>query len=182
VSNDNDGADISGTATEINVTNSQVAYNELNGIESGSQNTKIVIEGCSCSHNGQDGVAHGGADCTVSHTSLDDNGRYGAMLGATNTVTGCHVCNNVDNGVHIGTVDDVSVTGNIVLANGGHGIYSNGDDGIITANRCSGNTSIGVRLDTLSQRNLVVSNNLRDNTGGSGTNGGTQNSIAGNMT
>ena len=93
-------------------------------------------------------------------------------------------------GVNLSGDNNTIVSNNYIANNGGHGIWTNSNDGIITSNRSTGNTQYGIYLtgdppdtgEPDATDNIASLNNCKGNTGGSITNNGTNTILQNNQT
>lgn len=180
--NDDSGLNIGGTATGIHITGSSLSQNAVNGVVTAGTNSNVVIVSSTLSRNGNDGVSHAGTDNVVSSCVTESNGRHGILLAGNSSVVGCQVLSNTSDGINVGTANNTTIVNNVIVGNGARGVFTDGDDGIVSGNQSRTNTTFGIRLDTASQRNIVSSNNCRGNTSGAISNAGLSNVITGNVT
>ena len=170
----------------LTVVESELTNNTQHGIQVAGTSNCINLVGCNCNNNDDDGVHVTGTsqsvhltNCQASMNVINGVETTASVLDVT-VVAGTASSNGNDGLSNV--ADQFKATGCTTNNNGRHGIYSNGDDGILTSNNSTGNTSSGILLDTGCQRTIVSSNNVRANTGTNLSNTGLSNVITGNVT
>ncbi|MBA7657847.1 hypothetical protein ES703_65790 [subsurface metagenome] len=135
--------------------------------------------------------------CTITGNFCYDNDDYGiaVLTSDENTITGNNCTGNGSHGIYVYRSSHNSLTGNSSNANGADGINvtgdgtTNSDYNTLTSNVCRGNTGNGIEIEgdksggnDYANKNIVVANQLFDNTGANLDNDGTNTDLGHNIT
>lgn len=200
--NGSDGIDIAGTATNTTINGSILNGNCVNGCEIGASVTRTILDACSSSFNGQDGVNSSGTNSILSDCEMSTNTRYGVKAGNNTSITDCQIYINGNHAIDLGSNSKCSVVGNYIYGNGGYGIYLTNIDITISGNniisnlvgiymagadRCSisGNniissTNHGIFMSGSAVLNTIVGNMIKYGTTGIQTTSGSSNNVISN--
>nr|MDO8116762.1 right-handed parallel beta-helix repeat-containing protein [Candidatus Sigynarchaeota archaeon] len=128
------------------VTNSGSSAGDA-GITVGSCYNMTVIN-CTAVTNTGDGISCMGHEIRLINNSIQDNGVFGIRLSlSTSTIiSGNHVFENVDDGVYLGNVPNVTITDNAIHDNDQAGIAGSGTNITIANNIVYNNTGDGILL------------------------------------
>ena len=194
------GVNVNDTSTHTNLTDGMCVGNAGKGINTMPGTGTTILNSCTITDNGSDGIDFDGKDNLAGSCIIKNNGGHGVQGGDKTIITGNRISNNTLKGVNHNNDDSCSITGNIVHDNGSTGIragkdntvssnivYANGSGGIevanskdnvsITTNRVYNNTGDEIALRTGSTGCIVIANNV-DKT--SVVNEGTQNTVVAN--
>ena len=154
------------------------SQNDTRGILAG---TRVLIDGCQATENVLSGIT-ASSDCTVTNCNSTNNEGDGIFVGSNCVVTDCTVISNMDDGIEavnignrierntcnfnqdlgIRSESEALVRENTCGTNA-KGIVIDGRECLVERNRVANNTVSGIEVQH--DRNLVVSNLARDNSG-----------------
>lgn len=183
-----DGILSEGTTRRLVISDSVLCQNDGDGISTGNSTLSATIGSCNVFENGGYGIDFGGSKNVVDGCTISGNGIDGILVGDNGVVDGNHVSENVGIGIQAQNDNECTFSDNIVHDNGSDGMrigpnnsatgnrcYDNGGDGIevrgsrcaVVGNRCSGNANYGIEVRNGKQNTVVVGNQLQQNTTGS---------------
>ncbi|MEL7340593.1 MAG: right-handed parallel beta-helix repeat-containing protein, partial [Bacteroidota bacterium] len=148
-SNDGDGVDVQGTWRDIFITDLSSYANDGKGINTEPSTGRVSISGGDIAFNGSDGIDFDGANNTIVHVSIHDNGQQGVQCGDDGIVTACQIYNNSANGVNIIGDNNTIISGNQIFDNSQDGVFitaNSNSDVTISHNRIRDNSGDGIQV------------------------------------
>ena len=162
--NDGNGLNFMGTASHINVLDSICVNNDGKGINAEATTRSIIVNNCTLSDNGIDGIDFNGSNNMVSNCVIKNNGGYGVQGGESGMISNNHIENNGNIGINLDNALKCVVEGNHILNSAGNGIWTNSDYMVITDNYIEASTANGIQIDG-GNDNIIGSNVIYNNTG-----------------
>ena len=161
--NGNSGFYVDDTSNCINFTDCIAKQNASKGFEMTTNTDNIIIENSISQHNDGTGMYLDGSHNIISDCVIEYNNGNGLNPGNHGIVQGCQLRGNMNNGIFLDFRHDTVICNNRCSENGENGIYNNGDNNILSVNRCMSNTECGIKISKTSSNNIITSNNLSGN-------------------
>lgn len=154
----------------------------------------VTIVGNHCSWGLGSGIQLAGSNdnCTITGNFCYDNDDYGIAILTSDqcAITGNNCTGSGSHGIYVFRSSSNTITGNSSCSNGADGINvtgdgtTNSDYNTLTGNTCTGNTDDGIEIAGAgnANKNIVLGNQLLNNTGAALTDGGTDTEAGHNIT
>lgn len=159
-SNGSNGVNVTAASQNVAISDSFVTCNTAKGINTDTGTLRCVLEACTVSQNGDDGIDFDGSNDLVSDCVITNNGGEGIQAGDDGSIVSNSISGNALNGVFLDFDTNTLVVGNVIHNNTGHGVSLNqASDCIVASNTIFDNTGNGIDIPATGSDNNTLANN-----------------------